>query len=273
MTDLYNKILDSVKYINKFYTGKIDMALILGSGLSYLVDQFENKLELDYKDIPNFHTSQVGGHENKLVIGDFCGKKVLVMKGRFHYYEGYRQDEITYPIRVFKELGIDKILVTNAAGGSNKNFGPGDLMIIKDQINFSGSNPLIGPNDDRLGARFPDMTDAYDLEGIEILRSCADQLGLPIQEGVYMFFSGPSYETPAEVRMAGILGADAVGMSTVPEVIVARYCGMRVFGISCITNMAAGISGQKLNHEEVIETTERVKRKFSSLVKLFIEKI
>ena len=146
-------------------------------------------------------------------------------------------------------------------------------MIIKDQINFSGSNPLIGPNDDRLGARFPDMTDAYDLEGIEILRSCADQLGLPIQEGVYMFFSGPSYETPAEVRMAGILGADAVGMSTVPEVIVARYCGMRVFGISCITNMAAGISGQKLNHEEVIETTERVKRKFSSLVKLFIEKI
>nr|WP_308550955.1 purine-nucleoside phosphorylase [uncultured Peptostreptococcus sp.] len=273
MADLYDNVLNSVKYIKKSYVGDIDIALILGSGLSYLVEQFENKIELAYKDIPNFHTSQVEGHENTLVIGDFCGKKVLAMKGRFHYYEGYSQSDITYPIRVFKGLGIDKILVTNAAGGCNKDFKPGDLMLIRDHINFSGSNPLIGPNDDRLGTRFPDMTKAYDPQGLELMKKCAGELGFDVQEGVYMFFSGPSYETPAEVRLAGILGADAVGMSTVPEVIVARYCGMKVFGISCITNMAAGITGENLNHEEVIDTTDRVKSKFSSLVKLFIEKV
>ena len=273
MENMYNCLLDSVDHIRRYYDGKIDIALILGSGLSYLVEEFDNTISIAYKDIPNFHTSQVQGHDNTLIIGDFCGKKVIAMKGRFHYYEGYSQSDITYPIRVFDRLGIKKILVTNAAGSCNKSFRPGDLMLIKDHINLSGSNPLIGKNDNRLGPRFPDMTDAYDIEGINLFKSCSKELGLSLREGTYMFFSGPSYETPAEIRMASLLGADAVGMSTVPEVIVARYCGMRVFGISCITNMAAGITENILEHKEVIETSNRVKDKFSSLIRLFLEKI
>ena len=270
---MYSKVKESVDYINKKIDKQPEIALILGSGLGDLADEIENPTIISYKEIPHFKVSEVVGHKSQLVIGDFCGKCVLVMQGRFHYYEGYSQSEITYPIRVFKEMGINKLLVTNAAGGANKDYKPGDLMIIKDHINFSGSNPLIGPNEDRFGARFPDMSEAYSKAGRKLIRECAEELSIKVQEGVYMFFSGPNYETPAEVRMASILGGDAVGMSTVPEVIVANHSNMEVFGISCITNMAAGILDQPLNHEEVIETTTRVKADFSGLVKKFIERV
>ena len=255
---MYSKVKESVDYINKKIEKKPEIALILGSGLGDLAEEIENPTIISYKDIPHFKVSEVVGHKSQLVIGDFCGKCVLVMQGRFHYYE---------------EMGINKLLVTNAAGGANKSYKPGDLMIIKDHINFSGSNPLIGPNDDRFGARFPDMSEAYSKAGRKLIRECAEELSIKVQEGVYMFFSGPNYETPAEVRMASILGGDAVGMSTVPEVIVANHSNMEVFGISCITNMAAGILDQPLNHEEVIETTTRVKSDFSGLVKKFIERV
>lgn len=273
MTTMYDQVQESVKFINDKIQKKPEIALILGSGLGDLADEIENPVVISYKDIPHFKVSEVVGHKSQLVIGEYCGKQVLVMQGRFHFYEGYTQAEITYPIRVFKEMGIDKILVTNAAGGSNKDFTPGDLMIISDHINFSGSSPLIGPNDDRFGPRFPDMSTTYSRRGRKLIKQCADELGIKTQEGVYMFFSGPTYETPAEIRMAQTLGADAVGMSTVPEAIVANYCGMEVFGISCITNMAAGILDQPLNHEEVIETTTRVRNNFSSLVRKLVASI
>ncbi|MBC2576483.1 purine-nucleoside phosphorylase [Peptostreptococcus canis] len=266
-------VQESVNYINSKINCKPEIVLILGSGLGDLADEVENPTIISYKDIPNFKSSNVEGHKSQLVIGKFYGKNVLIMQGRFHYYEGYSQAEITYPIRVFKEMEIDKILVTNAAGGCNKDFKPGDLMIIKDHINFSGRNPLIGPNDEKEGPRFPDMSEAYSKKGIELIKKCAEELNIVIKEGVYMFFSGPSYETPSEIKMASILGADAVGMSTVPEVIVSKYCGMEVFGISCITNMAAGITYKPLNHKEVIETTKVAKEKFSGLVRMLVTKI
>ncbi len=270
---MYNKVKESVEYIKNKIDDKPEIALILGSGLGDLAEEIVNPTIIPYKEIPHFKVSEVVGHKSQLVIGQLCGKCVLVMQGRFHFYEGYSQSEITYPIRVFKEMGIEKLLVTNAAGGANKNYKAGDLMIIKDHINMSGSNPLMGTNDEKFGPRFPDMSQAYSKAGVELIRQCADELSLDLREGVYMFFSGPNYETPAEVKMASILGADAVGMSTVPEVIVANHSGMEVFGISCITNMAAGILDQPLNHKEVIETTTRVKSDFSSLVKRFIEKV
>ncbi|MEG0249928.1 MAG: purine-nucleoside phosphorylase [Peptostreptococcus sp.] len=270
---MYDKVKESVDYIKGKIHEKPEIALILGSGLGDLAEEIVDPTVIPYREIPNFKVSEVAGHKSQLVIGKLCNKCVLVMQGRFHYYEGYSQSEITYPIRVFKEMGIEKLLVTNAAGGSNKSFKAGDLMVIKDHINMSGSNPLIGPNNEKFGPRFPDMSQAYSKSGVELIRKCAEELSLDLKEGVYMFFSGPNYETPAEVKMASILGADAVGMSTVPEVIVANHSGMEVFGISCITNMAAGILDQPLNHKEVIETTTRVKSDFSGLVKSFIEKV
>ncbi|WP_180946857.1 purine-nucleoside phosphorylase [Peptostreptococcus faecalis] len=270
---MYDKINETVEYIQKITRFKPSIAMILGSGMGNIADEIENSVSISYKDLPHFSISNVEGHANKLIIGDLCGKKVIVMQGRFHYYEGFSQSEITYPIRVFKKLGVEDILITNAAGGCNKSFKPGDLMIINDHINMSGSNPLIGPNDERIGPRFPDMTSAYNKDGIALIKKCASKLDIKISEGIYMFFSGPSYETPAEIKMASILGADAVGMSSVPEVIVARYCGMRVYGISCITNMAAGISGEELNHNEVIEITRLTNSRFSKLVKKLIEEL
>lgn len=270
---MYNNVRETVEYIFSRTDHRPEIALILGSGLGDLADELEYIDAIDYKDIPHFNASKIEGHKNRLVFGNICGKNVVVMQGRMHYYEGMSQQEITYPIKVFKELGVDKLLVTNAAGACNKSYEAGDLMIIKDHINFSGSNPLIGSNDDRLGPRFPDMSDAYDKSGVLLLHDCAETLSINVREGVYMFFSGPSYETPAEVKMASILGADAVGMSTVPEVIVARYLNIRVFGISCITNMGAGIQDSPLNHSEVIETTKIVKKNFSDLIKMFITKI
>ena len=273
MNNMFDKIQESADFIKNKSNISPNVGLILGSGLGVLADEIQNAVKIKYNDIPNFPISTVEGHAGQLVIGNLEGKQVVAMQGRFHYYEGYSQQEITFPVRVMKALGVDTIVVTNAAGGSNTNFNPGDLMVIKDHINLSGNNPLIGKNDERFGPRFPDMSTAYNPKYVALVKKCAKELNMNIQEGVYAFFSGPTYETPAEVRMAQILGADAVGMSTAPEVIVASHSSMDVIGISCITNMAAGILDQPLDHEEVIETTQKVKAEFLSLVKAVVNKI
>ena len=270
---MYDKIKKATEYISELIEDKPEIGLILGSGLGVIAENIENPVKIKYSDIPEFPVSTVQGHAGELVIGKLEGKNVIAMQGRFHYYEGYPQNVIAIPVRVMKELGIDKIIVTNASGGVNKDFKAGDLMLIKDHINFSGSNPLIGANDERIGTRFPDMSDAYNKGYRELAKDTAEKLGIDLKEGVYMFFSGPNYETPAEVRMAGLLGADAVGMSTVPEVIAARHCGIKVIGISCISNMAAGISKTGLNHKEVIEVTEKIKINFIELVSSIIKRL
>ena len=258
-----NKTVDDLK-------GKIgavpEIAIILGSGLGQLADQIEDKLEIPYEEIPEFPRTTVAGHEGKLIAGKLGGRHVAAMKGRFHYYEGNDMDTVVYPIRVFKLMGIRSIIVTNAAGGVNTGFAPGDLMLITDHISLYGENPLRGENLDELGPRFPDMTMAYDRVLQREALDSAKKLGIDLKSGVYAYCKGPSYESPAEIRALRILGVDAVGMSTVPEVITARHMGMRVLGISCITNMAAGILDQPLNHKEVMETGKLVEKKFSALV-------
>lgn len=246
--------------------GGAEIGLILGSGLGDSLSPLEDARALSYRDIPGFPVSTVPGHRGEWVCGTLHGKRVAVMRGRFHFYEGYSVQDVTLPVRVMRQLGVHTLVVTNAAGGVNTGFAPGDLMLIRDMINYSGLNPLMGPNLDAFGPRFPDMSRAFDAELMALARRQAQALGLSLREGVYMWFSGPSFETPAEIRMARTLGADAVGMSTVPEVIVARHSGMRVLGISCITNMAAGILDQPLNHQEVLEVGERVRTKFAGLV-------
>ncbi|MFD6430710.1 purine nucleoside phosphorylase I, inosine and guanosine-specific, partial [Bacillus velezensis] len=223
-----------------------------------------------YETIPDFPVSTVEGHAGQLVMGTLEGVQVIAMQGRFHYYEGYSMDQVTFPVRVMKALGVESLVVTNAAGGINTEFRAGDLMIITDHINFTGTNPLIGPNEAEFGPRFPDMSEAYDKELSSLAEKTADELGIPVQKGVYTAVTGPSYETPAEVRFLRTMGSDAVGMSTVPEVIVANHAGMRVLGISCISNAAAGILDQPLSHEEVMEMTEKVKGGFLKLVKAVV---
>ncbi|CDF58188.1 purine-nucleoside phosphorylase [Thermobrachium celere] len=260
------KLNAACDYIKKKINAEPKIAIILGSGLGSLADEVKNKIELNYSEIPNFPVSTVEGHAGKFIFGDLNGKEVIMMQGRFHFYEGYDMNTVTFPIRVLKLLGVEKLIVTNAAGGVNTSFKAGDLMLIKDHINFSGTNPLIGPNLKEFGPRFPDMSNAYCKNLIEIAKSAAQQTGVDLKEGVYFMMTGPSYETPAEIRMIRTLGGDAVGMSTVPEVIVANHSGMKVLGISCITNMAAGILEVPLSHEEVIETSNLVKDKFKKLV-------
>lgn len=246
------------------------IGLILGSGLGVLAEDIENPVKLKYADIPGFPVSTVEGHADQLVIGTIEGVPVVAMQGRFHYYEGYDLDEVTFPVRVMKELNVKTLIVTNAAGGVNPDFEPGDLMMITDHINNVGTNPLIGSNDPEIGVRFPDLTNAYDKELQQLVREAAKKLSLHLQEGVYVWNSGPTYETPAEIRMLQKIGADAVGMSTVPEVIVAVHSGMKVAGISCITNMAAGILDQPLSHDEVVETAEKAQENFVRLIKEMI---
>ena len=270
--DMMKRLEESAEYIKDRLKIKPELGLILGSGLGILADEIEDKLELSYQEIPNFPTSTVKGHAGQLVLGRLEGKEVVAMQGRFHYYEGYGLDMVTFPVRVMKMLGVESLLVTNSAGGVNRNFNVGDFMIINDHINLMGDNPLIGKNLEALGTRFPDMSMAYSDKLIELLEDTASKEGITVKKGVYAGMSGPSYETPAEIRMISLLGGDAVGMSTVPEVIVANHMKMDVVGISCITNMAAGILPQPLSHTEVIETTQRVKPKFIKLVKSFIRK-
>ena len=251
--------------------GEADIGVILGSGLGDYAQALEDAKYIDYKDIPGFPVSTAPGHAGRWWTGTLHGKRVCMMQGRFHAYEGYDLSEVTMPVRVMALLGVKALIVTNAAGGVNLDFTPGDLMILTDCINFSGKNPLTGPNLDQFGPRFPDMSRCYDRELIALCQSQADRLGIPVRQGVYMWFNGPCYETPAEIRLARILGADAVGMSTVPETIVARHCGIRVLGVSCITNMAAGILDQPLCHEEVTEVANRVRTTFRSLLDAVIE--
>ncbi|WP_373230439.1 purine-nucleoside phosphorylase [Cohnella sp.] len=250
-----------------------EIGLILGSGLGVLGDELEDAVTIPYEDIPHFPVSTVEGHAGELIVGKLQGRNVMLMKGRFHLYEGYEPERTALPVRVMAALGVSTLLVTNAAGGVNMDYKPGNLMLISDHINLTGRNPLVGPNDSELGVRFPDMSEAYNRRLRGIAKETADELGFSVQEGVYVGLLGPNYETPAEIRMLRTLGVDAVGMSTVSEVIVARHSGIEVLGISCISNMAAGILDQPLSHVEVMETTERVKEQFISLVLTIIPKI
>jgi len=273
MTTTVQYIQEAAAYIQAQSQVKPRIGLILGSGLGIIADSIDNAVTIHYGDIPHFPVSTVEGHAGELLLGDIAGIPVVLMKGRFHAYEGYDVDVVTFPVRVMKELGVQTLLVTNAAGGINTSFAPGDLMLISDHINLTARNPLIGPNDSTLGPRFPDMSEAYSRRLRAVAKRVAADKAVPLQEGVYVGLLGPTYETPAEIRMLRVLGADAVGMSTVSEVIVARHAGIEVLGISCISNMASGILDQPLSHDEVIETTERVKGKFVSLVLALIPEL
>ena len=270
---MYDKIMESVEYIQSKIRRNPKIAIILGSGLGDLVNDVKNIEDISYKDIPNFPVSTVKGHEGKLVFGKINNIEVMLMQGRFHYYEGYTMKEVTYPVYVMKKLGIEKIIVTNACGGINKSFEPGTLMLIKDFINLFGDNPLIGVNDERLGPRFPDMSEPYKLELIDKAKKIGDDLGIKYAEGVYAGFMGPYYETAAEIVMIGRHGADAVGMSTVPETIVANYLGIDVLGIACITNMATGIQKVKHSHERVVETAQKLSADLCRWVTQIVEEM
>lgn len=263
---LQKHIQEAADYIAGQISFKPQIGLILGSGLGVLADLIEHAITIRYEDIPHFPVSTVEGHAGELVIGQVKGKDVLMMKGRFHLYEGYSTSVVTFPIRVMKKLGIETLIVTNAAGGINTSYEPGDLVVLSDHINMTGGNPLIGPNDAVLGVRFPDMSEAYSRRLRSMAKQIAAEQQIVLREGVYAGLLGPTYETPAEIRMLRVLGADVVGMSTVAEVIAARHAGIEVLGFSCVSNMAAGILDQPLSHEEVMETTEKVKAKFLDLV-------
>lgn len=269
----YELIQEAVAAVRERCSLQPKVGIILGSGLGAFADSLENKVAIPYSDIPNFPTSSVAGHAGRLVIGTLGDAPIVAMQGRVHMYEGYTPQEVAFPARVLCSLGIDSLVVTNAAGGINGSFKAGDLMLISDHVNLSGRNPLVGGNDERLGPRFPDMSNAYDPELCDILRKTATKLETPLQEGVYVWLSGPTYETPAEIRMLRTLGIDAVGMSTVPETIVANHMGVRVAGISCITNLAAGISKVPLSHAEVSETANRVRDRFTNLLAHFLPAI
>ncbi|MDQ3282460.1 MAG: purine-nucleoside phosphorylase [Acidobacteriota bacterium] len=263
---MINAINDAVAFIQSKSTLQPEVGVILGSGLGNVVDAVETEASIPYGDIPGAKASTVAGHQGRLILGRANGTPVAIMQGRVHFYEGHEMSDVMFLARVLGRLGVRKLIVTNAAGGINTAFKPGDLMLISDHINFMGSNPLRGPNIDDLGVRFPDMSDAYSEELRAIAREVAASQNLQVQEGVYLALSGPTYETPAEIRAFRILGADAVGMSTAPEVIAASHMQIPVLGISCITNMAAGILKQKLSHQEVMETTARVQQEFTALV-------
>lgn len=249
------------------------IAIILGSGLGVLTEDFENLIKIKYQDIPGFPVSTVVGHAGELLIGTIDGIPVLAMNGRFHYYEGYSLETATFPIRVFKLLGINDLLLTNASGGINLDYQAGDFMVITDHLSFFAESALRGKNMDEFGPRFPGMSQVYDKELSEKLFNLINKYTNRPHKGVYAYMKGPAFETPAEIRALRLLGADAVGMSTVPEAIVAKHCGMRVSGVSCITNMASGIEQKELSHEEVSETANRVKYTFKNIVKDFVKEI
>jgi purine-nucleoside phosphorylase len=249
------------------------IALVLGSGLGAFADEFEGSTKIAYSEIPNFPRSTAIGHAGQLVLGTVGEIPVAGMQGRVHLYEGYTAKDAAFPIRVFSRMGVKAVILTNAAGGIKREFVQGQLVVIKDHINLQGASPLTGPNDDRFGPRFPDMTVAYDRRFREMTVGEGNRNHIGLYEGVYAALPGPSYETPAEIRYLRGIGADLVGMSTVPEVIAARHSGMRVLGISCVTNAAAGILDQPLDHKEVLETAERVKSQFIALLKIVIPRI
>jgi purine-nucleoside phosphorylase len=268
-----SRIRETVEYIRERGRKQPTLGLILGSGLGACADLLTDSVVIPFSDLPGFSPAQVVGHSGRLLIGNAEGIPSIVLQGRVHLYEGFSTSEVVYPIRVLGCLGINRLIVTNAAGGINEAFNPGDLMLINDHINFTGTNPLIGTNLDEFGPRFPDMSEAYDSGMRESAREAARSKGILLREGVYIAFSGPNYETPAEIRMCRVMGADAVGMSTVPEVIVARHMGIRVLGISCITNRAAGILPQALSHRDVLDTAEQSEGKLRMLLREVIRRL
>lgn len=271
--DLRERIECSTNFIKQHSGFEPDIGIILGTGLGSLGDYIDKASVIDYRDIPEFPVSTVFGHEGKLILGYLEGKRVIAMQGRFHYYEGYTMQEITIPVRVMKKLGIKLLVASNACGGLNPNFSAGDIMIITDHINFMGTNPLIGPNLEDFGPRFPDMSEVYDKGLVELLERTASAQGIKVHKGVYGAVSGPNYSTKAELSMMIKLGADTIGMSTVPEAIAARHCGLKVAGVSCITDMAIPDTMTSPTHEEIVKVAESIKPRFVSLVKEFIKEV
>jgi purine-nucleoside phosphorylase len=272
-TGLYERAEHATRVIRARISVEPHIALVLGSGLGSFADDFEEAVGIPYEEIPGFVRSTAQGHAGRLVIGKIDSVPVLAMQGRVHYYEGYSLEEVTFPIRTFGLLGVKTVVLTNAAGGINVQLTQGALMVISDHLNLMGVNPLRGANDERLGPRFPDMSAVYSPELQEIVVDEARAIGVEVRRGIYGALSGPSYETPSEIHLLRNLGADAVGMSTVPEAIVARHMGLEVLGISCITNMAAGISDEPINHEEVMATGDRVRETFAELLRRVISAI
>ena len=270
---LYDRAQRAAEQIRARAKAQPSVAIILGSGLGAFADELTESTSLAYKEIAGFAQATVEGHAGRLVIGKAGEVSIAAMQGRFHFYEGYSLEDITFPIRVLKLLGVHTLILTNAAGSLNTELTPGSLMVISDHINLMGVNPLIGANDDRFGVRFPDLTSTYDPDLQTIVIEEAKTLNIDMRRGVYAALTGPSYETPAEIHMVRTLGADAVGMSTVPEAIVARHMDMRVIGISCITNLAAGVSNRPVDHSQVIATGERVREQFTELLRRVIAKL
>jgi purine-nucleoside phosphorylase len=282
----YENAVEAAEFIKSKYPHAIDVAIVLGSGLGAFADEIENAVKIPYEQIPHFAKSTVEGHAGQLVLGELNGKHIAVQQGRFHFYEGYDMQQVMFPVRTFGRMGIGTVILTNAAGSTEPEFPPGTLMLITDHLNCMGVNPLRGKNDERFGVRFPDMTEVYDRGLQQLANEEADAIAHErfekgrdeekidfLHRGVYCGLSGPTYETPSEVRMYRLLGANAVGMSTVPEAIAARHQGMKVLGISCITNFAAGMTGENINHEEVMETGARVAEVFKELLRRVISRI
>jgi len=272
-SDLYSRAEKAAHTIRARTTAQARIAIVLGSGLGGFAEEFADSVSIPYQQIPGFVTSTAVGHAGRLVCGKVEQVPVIAMQGRVHYYEGYSLEQVTFPIRTFKLLGVETLILTNAAGGIDVQLTQGALMVISDHLNLMGVNPLRGPNDERFGPRFPDMSEVYSRELQELVIEEARGLGVPVRRGIYAALAGPSYETPAEIHMLRATGADAVGMSTVPEAIVARQMGMKILGISCITNMAAGISENPINHEEVMETGQRVRATLTQLLRRLIARM
>jgi purine-nucleoside phosphorylase len=282
----YEKAAEAAEFIKSKYSGEIKTAIVLGSGLGAFADELANAVHIPYEQIPGFARSTVEGHAGQLVLGEIDGVPIAVQQGRFHYYEGYDMEQVILPVRTFGVMGLKKLILTNAAGSLNSDMTPGSLMLITDHLNCMGVNPLRGPNDMRFGPRFPDMSEVYDREFQQIATEAANAIARErfengadetltdfLNRGIYCALSGPTYETPAEIHMYRLLGADAVGMSTVPEATAARHQGIRVLGISCITNLAAGMSDEAINHDEVMETGARAAEVFGELLRRIIAKI
>lgn len=269
----FDKIIQSSNYLKKIYPNKVDVLMILGSGLGDYAKQIQNPVIINFSQIPHFGQATVEGHEGQLILGVFQGLHVAILKGRLHIYEGHSEQDVVRPIRVVNMLGAKNAIITNASGGINNKFHPGDLVIINDHLNLSGKNPLIGANIQQLGPRFPDMTEAYDRQLIELMKNTADEINYNIKDGVYCYLLGPTYETPAEIRMLRTLGADMVGMSTVPEVIAANHAGMKVAAVACITNYAAGIKPEKLSHHDVKIQALKSMETFTTLLNNFLQKL
>lgn len=279
----YEKAVEAAEFIRSRYDGDVKIAVVLGSGLGAFADEAVDAVKIPYGDIPGFAVSTVEGHAGQLVLGKIGGVPVVIQQGRFHYYEGYSMEQVMFPTRTFKQLGVETVILTNAAGSLDSDMPPGSLMLINDHINMMGVNPLRGPNDTRFGPRFPDMTEVYDRELQQVINDAANDIAHErfekghdetltdfLHRGVYCALSGPTYETPTEIRTYRSLGANAVGMSTVPEAIAARHMGVKVAGISCITNYGAGMTNDTINHEEVMETGARVAEVFKELLRRII---